>query len=109
TQGFQVFGEQSCLALAPFAQADVRFGPVEDIRGRGLGVAYQQQSSFLQRLAPDAVCEKNENSIREGRTRGVVALWRMAASFRRLRSGEASRIASPPKQLEREARWRVVS
>jgi hypothetical protein len=49
---FQALTEPNRLVLAPRAEADIGFGPVEDIGGRGLGVTDQQETSFLQGLAP---------------------------------------------------------
>ena len=49
---FQSLSKSQGLVLAPCAEADIRFGPVEDIGGRGLGMTDQQEASFLQGLAP---------------------------------------------------------
>ena len=55
---FQALTEPHGLVLAR-AEADIGFGPVEDIGGRGLGVTDQQETSFLQGLAPSRGNEKD--------------------------------------------------
>ncbi len=49
---FQRLGKPPGLMLAPRAEANIRFGPVEYIGCRGLGMTDQQETSFLQGLAP---------------------------------------------------------